>query len=85
MTKGGGGGGRKEEEEEEEKKRERNMSMSKENKLTEYLASHPPSARKEGSFLGENTKLSETPTILDIILDLYKQYIVISSTKVVFA
>ena len=51
----------------------------------EYLASHPPSARKEGSFLGENTKLSETPTILDIILDLYKQYIVISSTKVVFA
>ena len=58
--------------------------MSKENE-TGYLALHPPSARKEGTSLEENTKLSETPSILDISLDLYKQNIVIISTKVIFA
>ena len=65
-------------------KKKKKLRMKKTHQ-TEYFTSHPSSAWKEGVFLGENTKLSKTPSNLDINLDLYKQYTVFSSTKFVFA
>ena len=45
------------------------MSMSKENELNWVFGFASTVSSEKGAFLGENTKLSETPSIRDVILD----------------